>query len=724
MQQSFVSRSAVELLGLDDRTVRLTVVGSSAVHVEPEPGSSPIGATPSPSSKPTASSVPAGCRALAKGDVAFLHPQQHFYLTLSLTTSKALTILAKTSAPRPAPRPAPALPPSAVLSAPLPVLSPQPASTSSGAAAGQLHRRQWEEGSDRYGWSIGAYPSDKRARVRDEHGDTVDDAFPAPASSQHSASSTSSSSSSSSRPSYKQSTLSFASPPSSAASASSRIPDAATALTFDPSTPGYERLAFPCLCLSDAFLEPDTAMEAAAHAVRTFLSSHAWPSLQLVWAEDSAAQYQLILAYLRQRHPDLLPSSSPAPADALSHRFALLCSSLAALPEAHRCAAVANSTDWKWASTGDLKRRALNAACGEKLTELTEAAVGAGVVGRVGEAYAVRLTEPCALTDRGVRVVLQVVPPTFNPDRTDFVGGASKDGNDARVQLLRDTYTRMFTVWCDLIHPPTTRRSLRHEHIDVADGEDNAVASQRSTQSSDSTSHPVREGLLESLALLSPLPAYAYPSEAWSSSPPGASQMSLSGYLRWPLPGSLAHAVYCEDRACVVIYDRYPKARVHLLLLSKHQPPLRSIADVDSASAHVVSELKDRADAIAAHLVDQLRLPLSTSLLSGFHAIPSLTPLHLHLVSSDFDSACLKHKKHWNSFTTAFFVPPDDVLRDVRNSGRVSVDKDRMAALLRAPLRCCRRGCNVAIATMPALKRHIATCKGSREAAHRDALYG
>jgi hypothetical protein len=40
----------------------------------------------------------------------------------------------------------------------------------------------------------------------------------------------------------------------------------------------------------------------------------------------------------------------------------------------------------------------------------------------------------------------------------------------------------------------------------------------------------------------------------------------------------------------------------------------------------------------------------------GYHAIPSLEPLHLHLVSADLDSACLKHKKHWNSFAGPFFV--------------------------------------------------------------------
>lgn len=30
--------------------------------------------------------------------------------------------------------------------------------------------------------------------------------------------------------------------------------------------------------------------------------------------------------------------------------------------------------------------------------------------------------------------------------------------------------------------------------------------------------------------------------------------------------------------------------------------------------------------------------------------------VHLHVISQDFDSSCLKNKKHWNSFTTDYFI--------------------------------------------------------------------
>lgn len=46
-----------------------------------------------------------------------------------------------------------------------------------------------------------------------------------------------------------------------------------------------------------------------------------------------------------------------------------------------------------------------------------------------------------------------------------------------------------------------------------------------------------------------------------------------------------------------------------------------------------------------------------------FHGFNRLFPsplstshVHLHVISQDFDSPCLKNKKHWNSFNTEYFL--------------------------------------------------------------------
>ncbi|KAI3399347.1 hypothetical protein diail_7302 [Diaporthe ilicicola] len=44
----------------------------------------------------------------------------------------------------------------------------------------------------------------------------------------------------------------------------------------------------------------------------------------------------------------------------------------------------------------------------------------------------------------------------------------------------------------------------------------------------------------------------------------------------------------------------------------------------------------------------------------GIHAHPSMNHLHVHVLSRDMHSDRVKVRKHYNSFTTAFFVPLDD----------------------------------------------------------------
>ena len=53
----------------------------------------------------------------------------------------------------------------------------------------------------------------------------------------------------------------------------------------------------------------------------------------------------------------------------------------------------------------------------------------------------------------------------------------------------------------------------------------------------------------------------------------------------------------------------------------------------------------------------------------GFHAHPSMRQLHLHCISHDMAGTALKNKKHYNSFTTAFFVPIDAVIDAVEATG-------------------------------------------------------
>lgn len=82
---------------------------------------------------------------------------------------------------------------------------------------------------------------------------------------------------------------------------------------------------------------------------------------------------------------------------------------------------------------------------------------------------------------------------------------------------------------------------------------------------------------------------------------------------------------------------------------------------------------------------------------------------HLHLLSADFASECLKHKKHVNSFTTRFFVPPEAVARALENEGAALPPREHASyeALLKSDMRCPATG--AALKNMPALKLHLAS---------------
>jgi len=152
----------------------------------------------------------------------------------------------------------------------------------------------------------------------------------------------------------------------------------------------------------------------------------------------------------------------------------------------------------------------------------------------------------------------------------------------------------------------------------------------------------------------------------------------------------------------VLIRDQFPKATVHLLLLPRDLT--KSIlhphqAFSDSGFLHLMRSEAAVAVRLAASELSRLIGPCSKSsqarleamesvdppdplpagrdfsrdLRVGVHAHPSMNHLHIHIISRDMHSDWLKHRKHYNSFNTDFFLPladfplaEDDERQDVR----------------------------------------------------------
>ncbi|KAK2514104.1 Aptx [Columba livia] len=153
-----------------------------------------------------------------------------------------------------------------------------------------------------------------------------------------------------------------------------------------------------------------------------------------------------------------------------------------------------------------------------------------------------------------------------------------------------------------------------------------------------------------------------------------------------------------KDEKTVVIKDKYPKARYHWLVL-----PWDPISSLKSVTRDHL-ELLEHMHAVGQKMIEQCPDRESLEFRLGYHAIPSMSHLHLHVISQDFDSPALKTKKHWNSFTTDYFLNSQEVLEMVRSKGKVMV-KDHVSELLKLPLRCHR--CKQQLSTIPQLKEHL-----------------
>jgi aprataxin len=155
------------------------------------------------------------------------------------------------------------------------------------------------------------------------------------------------------------------------------------------------------------------------------------------------------------------------------------------------------------------------------------------------------------------------------------------------------------------------------------------------------------------------------------------------------------------DDDFVVIQDKYPKSSVHLLLLLR-DPEINTEHPLAVLSAYpeLLEKVKTRVEPVKRLAAEELRrlygrvsasdaayqqaledlmsspdppttqeerdalLPPGRDWLSeirvGVHTHPSMTHIHIHVLSRDMQGACLNHPKHYRSFNTSFLVGLDE----------------------------------------------------------------
>jgi aprataxin len=195
----------------------------------------------------------------------------------------------------------------------------------------------------------------------------------------------------------------------------------------------------------------------------------------------------------------------------------------------------------------------------------------------------------------------------------------------------------------------------------------------------------------------------------------------LGAYIKDPAAFPASQVIYYNDDF-VAISDMYPKSSVHTLLLPRSPRselhPFEAFEDAEFLAKVkeeskklrkiVASELRRKYGKYSAkeqarervlngdvELADGEDLPpgrdWEQDVICGIHSHPSMNHLHVHVISVDRHSEFLRHKKHYNSFATEFFVeldkfplPADSIRRDSK----------RNDLLLKGDMKCWRCGRN------------------------------
>jgi aprataxin len=172
----------------------------------------------------------------------------------------------------------------------------------------------------------------------------------------------------------------------------------------------------------------------------------------------------------------------------------------------------------------------------------------------------------------------------------------------------------------------------------------------------------------------------------WPPKSPYTGRNGLGAYIASP---SKYPAVIYQNEKFVAIYDGFPKSSVHVLLLPRDPTktllhPFDAFEDLQfleevkvetrKLKSLVASELRrkyGKTSAAERARIEAMEVdpPLDTlppgrdwekDVISGIHIGPSMNHLHIHVLSVDRYSPCLKHRKHYNSFSTPFLLDVED----------------------------------------------------------------
>lgn len=471
-------------------------------------------------------------------------------------------------------------------------------------------------------------------------------------------------------------------------------------------------LAFPSISTADFQFDLEKASEVIVDAATDFVQKH--DNVRLVLVDLS--QKSRILSLVKDKAAKKSFDSS---------RFFTFVGDITQLHSKGglQCNVIANAANWRLKPGGGGVNAAIFNAAGEALQHATKECADTL---RPGNSVAVPLPSTSPLHQQeGVTHVIHVLGPNMNPMRPDCL----KNDYTKGCKVLREAYNSLFENFASIARSYTGKQNDETSSRKSASGVMSPNDSKMKREGKDDSERTKKCKLLPSILTSSQhhehkgINTLSYHDNSMGTSDApnqareednkkngavtnktwGSWAQSLYEVAMHPEKYKNADSVLEISDEFVVLKDLYPKAKRHVLVICRTDG-LDSLADVKKVHLPLLRSLHSAGLKWAHKFLEE---DPSLTFRLGYHSIPSMRQLHLHVISQDFNSPSLKNKKHWNSFTSAFFLDSVDIMEEVDQHGSATISPDEK--LLAVELRCHR--CRSAHPNIPKLKSHIAACK-------------
>ena len=175
--------------------------------------------------------------------------------------------------------------------------------------------------------------------------------------------------------------------------------------------------------------------------------------------------------------------------------------------------------------------------------------------------------------------------------------------------------------------------------------------------------------------------------------------------------------IFQEDNLTVTLFDAFPKARYHYLVVPRED--IQSVKELTRDNLELLKHIHK----VAENVIESVcRTEPNTPFRFGYHAVPSLNRLHLHIISQDFDSLKLKTRHHWNTFNTEYFMDSSKVIETLQSAGYIEVEDELYKSLLTLRMKC--NACPERFDNIHSLKNHLWQHYGSLRMPHAPSISG